>query len=307
MGIEGSVTTLATEPEHAPPCDPCADQPEQLRLHCMEIWGGNAAEDAAISVPGIDIWVRANPALGGDKGGDIHYVSTCGAGKLARFVVADVSGHGPSVGEVSDALRRQMRRHINTPLQTSLVRALSDEFGNSTNAGQFATGIFASFHAPTNELILVNAGHPRPMLRRASTGVWELIRHDAPQARTSFKDLPLGVIEGAEYSQFVVPMEPGDVALFFTDALPETTDAQTGRMLGEAGLLELMADITSDRGFDPSTIGALLCERLDEIRGRPCEDDVTLMTLHHNGAGPDKPSLGEMARVFAKMLGLMKV
>jgi len=199
-----------------------------------------------------------------------------------------------------------MRRHINTPLQTALVRALSDEFGTVSEAGQFATGIFASFHAPTNELILVNAGHPRPMLRSAATGAWSLLRHDAQGARTSFQDLPLGVIEGGEYSQFVISMSPGDVALFFTDALPETTDQRTGRMLGESGLLGLMDEIAGD-GFDPATIATQLRERLDEIRGGPSDDDVTLMTLHHNGAGPERPTLGDKARVMAKMLGLMKV
>ena len=299
-----TMTTLVQQsetPEITP--EACCELHE---LRCMEIWGGNAAEDAAISVPGIDIWVHARPAMGGDTGGDIHYVSTCGAGKLARIVVADVSGHGPSVGEVSAALRKQMRRHINTPLQSTLVRALSDEFGTVSDDGQFATGIFASFHAPSSELILVNAGHPRPMLRHASTGAWSLIRHDAPESRARFKDLPLGVIEGAEYSQFVVPLKPGDVALFFTDALTETVDQRTGRMLGERGLLELVNSFDNE-AHDPSTIGTRLNGRLNEMRGGDSDDDVTIMTLHHNGAGPGKPTLGDKAIVMAKMLGLMRV
>jgi serine phosphatase RsbU (regulator of sigma subunit) len=300
-------TTLSAQPAMSnDPLISSGDCGELHELRCMEIWGGNAAEDAAISVPGIDIWVHARPALGGDTGGDIHYVSTCGAGKLARFVVADVSGHGPSVGEVSSALRRQMRRHINTPLQTTLVRALSDEFGTLTDTGQFATGIFASFHAPTSELILVNAGHPRPMIRHASTGLWSLIRHDAPDSLSRFKDLPLGVIEGGEYSQFVVPMSPGDVALFFTDALTETVDRHTGRMLGEMGLLDLVGTL-DEPNVNPSTIGARLNARLNQLRGGDSDDDVTIMTLHHNGAGPGRVSLGEKTMVMAKMLGLVKI
>ena len=272
----------------------------------MEIWGGNAAEDAAISVPGIDVWVHARPAMGGYSGGDLHYVSTCGAGQITRFVVADVSGHGPSVGEISTALRKQMRRHINTPLQTKLVRALSDAFGAVSGEGQFATGIFASYHAPTDELILVNAGHPRPMLRQAATGAWGLIHDEAPEARTSFKDLPLGVIGGAEYTQFVIRLKPGDVVLFFTDALTETINARTGEMLGEQGLLDLVGSFESEE-HDPATIASRLTVRLDEIRGGPSDDDVTIMTLHNNGAGPRKMSLGDKAMVMAKMIGLVKV
>ncbi len=281
-------------------------QHDAQSLQCMEIWGGNAAEDAAISVPGMDIWVHARPAMDGDMGGDIHYVSTCGAGKIARFVVADVSGHGPSVSEISTALRRQMRKHINTPLQTTLVRALSDEFGTVSDAGQFATGIFASFHAPSNQLILVNAGHPRPMLRSAATGEWSVVHCDAPQAMSTFQDLPLGVIEGGAYTQFVVPVDPGDLVLFFTDALTETVDQATGAMLGERGLLELVGELEQE-GHDPMTIGTRLIAALDDRRGATSDDDVTIMTLHNNGAGPSKQSLGEKAAVLAKMLGLKKV
>ena len=273
----------------------------------MEIWGGNTSEEAAISVPGIDVWVHARPAMGGDSGGDIHYVSTCGAGQITRFVVADVAGHGPTVGEISTALRKQMRRHINTPLQTKLVRALSDEFGAVSHAGQFATGIFASYNAPTDELILVNAGHPRPMMRSAATGEWSVIYHGAPEARTSFHDLPLGVIEGAEYTQFVINLKPGDVAMFFTDALPETIDSSTGEMLEEQGLLELVGAVERDAGHNPAVIASLLSARLDELRGGPSTDDVTIMTLHNNGAGPRRQSIGEKAKVMAKMLGLMRV
>jgi serine phosphatase RsbU (regulator of sigma subunit) len=298
------MTTTQQQPDVR---DDCAENLTSVHeLQCMEIWGGNASEDAAISVPGIDVWVHARPALGGDTGGDIHYVSTCGAGKLARFVVADVAGHGPSVGEISTALRTQMRKHINTPLQTTLVGALSDAFGKVTGAGQFATGIFASFHAPTDELIIVNAGHPRPMLRKASTGAWAIVHHQAEDVRTSFQDLPLGVIEGGGYSQFVINIEPGDVAVFFTDALTETVDASDNRMLGEQGLLELIGQISDDE-HDPSTIASRLNDRLHEIRGGPSDDDVTIMTLHHNGAGPRKQSLGEKAAVMAKMLGLVRV
>jgi len=274
------------------------------RLRCMEIWGGISEEDAAISVPGIDAWVRARPAQGAHAGGDIHYVSTCGGGNIARFAVADVSGHGPSVEEVSAALRRQMRKHINTPRQTTLVRALSDEFGAVSEGGRFATGVFASYYAPTDELIVVNAGHPSPLLRRADTGQWGTIHDRSPDASQKFKDLPLGVIEGGEYSQFVVQLAPGDVALLYTDALIETPNPETGRLLGVDGLLDVVRSL--DDGLSPVEIGPRLLERLEDFRDGPSDDDATLMTLHHNGASPPQLTLRDAATVMAKMLGLKK-
>jgi hypothetical protein len=67
-------------------------------LQCMEIWGGNRAAREWVSVTGIDAYVFSLPYGGQSSGGDIHYVSLCGGGKIARFAVADVSGHGDAVG-----------------------------------------------------------------------------------------------------------------------------------------------------------------------------------------------------------------
>lgn len=81
----------------------------------MEIWGGNQAMDAAIAVPGLDVWVYSRPYAGAAGGGDIYYVSQCIAGNLARVALADVSGHGSTVDELAHELRSLMRRNINTP------------------------------------------------------------------------------------------------------------------------------------------------------------------------------------------------
>lgn len=64
-------------------------------MQCMEVWGGNTAIDSGLSVPGIDAWIHSQPSRGQRSGGDIYYASMCGAGRIGRFVLADVSGHGP--------------------------------------------------------------------------------------------------------------------------------------------------------------------------------------------------------------------
>ena len=99
------------------------------RLECMEIWGGNQAADNAVSVSGIDCWVISEPHGGDASGGDMHFVSTCGAGKIARFALADVAGHGLSVSDMAVKLRRLMRKHINRLDQTRFARDLNKEFG----------------------------------------------------------------------------------------------------------------------------------------------------------------------------------
>lgn len=274
-------------------------------MQCMEIWGGNRAIKSAISTTGIDAWVYSEPHAGDAGGGDIHYVSMCGAGRTGRFVVADVSGHGEAVSELARTLRRQMRRHIGRVDQSSIARALNDEFRKLAEVGQFATALLATYDAPTNHLIVCNAGHPRPLLRRAGESSWTLLDPDAECAVTDRgggeSGLPLGVVEGSDYFQFAVPLEPGDLVLIYTDAMIEAKDTD-GRILGETGLQRLL------EGVAPADPGALISQALARVadvrHGAPPDDDVTALLLHHNGGSPPRLSFVERARVIGRMIGL---
>src|SRR5262245_49066418 len=86
---------------------------DTTRIQCMEVWGGNSAVATKLEVAGLDAWVFCEPYKGDQLGGDIHYVSTCGSGRVSRFVVADVAGHGADVGELAVKLRKLMQLHVN--------------------------------------------------------------------------------------------------------------------------------------------------------------------------------------------------
>ena len=140
-------------------------------LECMEIWGGNRAVDRAIAVTGIDVWVVSQPYGGDTHGGDVYFVSSCGAGKIARFALADVAGHGVTVGDLGAKLRRLMRKHLNRLDQTRFARDLNKEFATLSREDTFATALLASYFAPTDHLIICNAGHP------ARSGITEAAAH----------------------------------------------------------------------------------------------------------------------------------
>lgn len=274
------------------------------QMACMEIWGGNRAIDDAISTPGVDAWIYSRPHRGEQSGGDVHYVSMCAAGKIARFVVADVSGHGEAVSEFARSLRKMMRRRINTPDQTRFARALNDDFSQSGSGGLFATAVFASYFSPTDHLILCNAGHPRPLWWRAREERWEILTHEMEEARTDAANLPLGIIEPTEYHQFAVKLEKGDRVLMYTDSLVEARDG-SGRMLGEPGLIRIAGEAVADAESDGT---ALVRRIVDGVRahagGAEPDDDVTAMLLTHNAGEPGRQSLSERVRVLGKMIGL---
>lgn len=275
-----------------------AEQPHALR--CMEIWGGAHGASDAISVPGVDVWIASQPHQGDAEGGDVHYVSMCGAGNIARIALADVSGHGGAVAHVSSRLRNLMRKHINTPDMTRLMRALNEDFTALESAGHFATAILATYFAPTDHLILCNAGAPRPLWRRADRAEWTVLdagaRVDASDAPSN---LPLGVIEPTDYEQFAVRLGRGDLILFVTDGVTEARAAD-GHMLGQQGLLDLVSSLDASR--PEALVGALL----DALTSRTLDDDRTVMLLHHNAADPPPLSMGERLSAIARMMGLMK-
>lgn len=117
-------------------------------------------------------------------------------------------------------------------------------------------------------------------------------------------NLPLGIDEESTYDQFAVPLEKGDVVVFYTDALTEAM-SPSGAMLGEEGLLAIARSL--DLGV-PDRVGPALLEGIRCHRaGVAADDDVTLLVLHHNGGPRRRPSLGEKVEIYAKVFGLKRV
>ncbi len=274
-------------------------KPPTHSLQCLDVWGGNNSFDGSISVPGLDVWVWSQPYQSQAHGGDIHYISMCRCHSISRFVIADVSGHGEEVDELARQLRKLMRKHINTPDQTQLVRSLNRAFDRLKQESRFATALLATYYPPTDHLIICNAGHPPPIWFNKASGVWRFLTSDVSSPADSVTDLPLGVINKTTYTQFAVKLGVGDIVLVYTDPLIESMNP-AGKMLGSQGLMELAAGLDTD---DPQAVCQNLLGKLTEYRnGSPPDDDQTLLVLSHNASDPPKLSLAEKLRVMTKML-----
>jgi sigma-B regulation protein RsbU (phosphoserine phosphatase) len=218
-------------------------------LQCLEVFGGNQVVQHALAAPGLDVWLDSRPC-GGARGGDLHYVSTCGTGRVTRFVVADIAGHGPDLNEFARWLRKSVRKHINSLDQTRFARALNKDFADKVGNREYATVLLATYFAPTHHLIVCNAGHPRPLWYSHLAGRWQFLDQAAANAGPSIRtervryrlsrvaNLPLGIIEPTEYRQFAAKLAMGDVVIIYTDAMTEARNP-TGEVLGECRLLEL--------------------------------------------------------------------
>lgn len=249
------------------------------RLQCTDVWGGFEAIDTGVSVPGLDVWVYSRPFEGQQAGGDLHYLSLCSAGELARVLLADVSGHGEGVAELADTLHRSMRQHVETVDQSEMARQLNRTFARHAETGRFATAAIVSHKA--GELVTVNAGHPAPLWYQAQRDRWCWLEPGCDEAKHDVTGLPLGVIDGTDYQQFAVTVGEGDVVLLYTDALIESRKDGGGAMLGGDGLMRLAHGL--DRTA-PAAFGRRLRDAVHAYSGDTAPaDDLTMITLYARG------------------------
>jgi serine phosphatase RsbU (regulator of sigma subunit) len=247
----------------------------------MEIWGGTAAVDTHVSMPGLDAWVLGRPYSGATNGGDVHYVSSCATGRVTRLLVADVSGHGSDVGMVADELRGLMRRYVNYIDQRRFFRAMNRKFAGLHTDGRFATAVVTTFFGPTDTLSVSNAGHPPPLLWRGRTREWTFLAppSDGPE-KEGMTNMPLGVIDATRYDRFDLKLEPGDVVLCYTDSLSEARDA-SGELMSMDCLLELANAIDGSR--PAKVIPAFIAAVSGLWEGNLTGDDLTLLLFTPNG------------------------
>ncbi len=272
----------------------------------MELRGGNNAVEDAFVMPGLDVWVYSLPYEHSDSGGDVHYVSTCATGRIARVLVADVSGHGAEVGGIAADLRGLMAKFVNFLDQRKFFAALNRRFAEMAHGGKFATAVVMTYFAPTGTLSVSNAGHPPPLLWRARDRSWSFLQHDRAPHRDGgalAENLPLGVLDAGRYDQFNLRLEPDDLVLCYTDSLVEARGAD-GELLSMEGLLRVAADVDGavPAGVIPDFIAALEALAPDNLAG----DDVTLLIFKSNGGARRVPLIDRLAAPARVLRGLWR-
>jgi len=254
-------------------------------------------------MPGLDAWVLSKPHAGDIAGGDIHYLSSCATGRIGRILIADMAGHGEKVALLATRLRGLMRRYVNYVDQKALAGEMNREFVALVDPGRFATAIVATFWGPTGELDLTIAGHPTPMVYRASGRTWELLggqREAKSPGPESEDNIPLGIFDATTYGHEKVRLGRDDALLLYTDALIEARN-QNGAFIGEVGLLRMLTEIARSApvgdGFVLSTY-----QRLQEFTGGlGLDDDATILLLKPNAIQVPKGSIAMSLRAGRRL------
>lgn len=152
-------------------------------------------------------------------------------GNLA-VTVGDVAGKGVPAALLMARLHASARYHLLSA--TSAAEALSSlnsEISTSGLGFRFITLVMVVINPKTQQIHIANAGHLPPLLRSRRGVIGPLGLKDS--------GMPLGVLQQQNYRETVIPLEPEDTLLMFTDGLTEAMNDQE-QIYGQARLLELL-------------------------------------------------------------------
>ena len=123
----------------------------------------------------------------------------------------------------------------------------------------------------TGKMLCANAGHEYPVLKR-SQGDYEYIKDK--------HGLPLAAIEGKQYKEYELQMEPGDKLFVYTDGVPEAQDKKE-QQYGTGRLLDVLNTLKDASVTD--TLPAIRKDIADYVGDADQFDDITMLGLTYFG------------------------
>ena len=217
----------------------------------------------------IDLFASMNPAK--EVGGDFYDFFNLDNEKLA-LVMADVSGKGIPAALFMMRSKTAIRSLSETGLSLKeVMEQTNNELCSGNDAEMFVTVWIAVIDLKTGKAKCINAGHEYPMLMRAN-GKFEL-----------FKDkhsVPLGAVEGINFEEYEIDLEPGDCIFVYTDGVPEAINPDE-EQFGTDRLLDTL-NRNSDKTMEE--LLPIVKEDIEAFTGEADQfDDITMLGFKYIG------------------------
>ena len=228
----------------------------------------------ARDVPGLDLATAYIPAR--ELGGDFYDLLPYGVGRLA-IAMGDVSGKGTAAalyGSLAIGILRELVVNREAG-PAEMLGLLNGRLLAARLDARFIAMHFAIYDAALRELTIANAGGTLPLLLR-----------DGVATELDIRGIPLGLLPEAEYDEVRLSLTPGDIIVFASDGIHESTNIDLEEY-GSDRLKDLLGTVLVD---DPGyTIAQRIVKATDEYAGigRPPHDDRTLLILRVTNEGAD--------------------
>jgi sigma-B regulation protein RsbU (phosphoserine phosphatase) len=192
----------------------------------------------------------------GHVGGDLVGYYAIDAARIAFFAV-DVAGHGVASAMMAARLAGMLSAATpegNVAFDLAgaaaamvwppevVAERLNTLLAEVIRVDQYFTCVFCIADIVSGRVSLVQAGHPHPILLRATGGV----------ERIGSGGLPIGLLRDAQWERVEVQMQPGDRLVLVSDGFTECA-GPNGEELGEARLSAILSstrDLPGDEQLD---------------------------------------------------------
>lgn len=189
--------------------------------------------------------------------------------------VGDASGHGISAGLLMAIANASLKTAIELDSSPAAVLGLLNRVLERTGGRRaFMTLFYGVLDMRTGELEFASAGHPFPLLRRASGEIEEL-------GQGAF---PLGLRRQVEYKSHHLTLQPGDFLVLYSDGLPEAIGGDSEQSFGFERLRQHLKHPQSAQDLHDTIL-----QSVDKHLGNTApQDDLTLVVLDR---APQMPGL----------------
>jgi phosphoserine phosphatase RsbU/P len=212
---------------------------------------------------GVDLAARYLSAR--EVCGDLYEFLRYGPQQLG-IALGDVSGKGTAAalyGAVSIGIMRSLAPQKLQPAE--MLRQMNQLVGERRIEGRFMTACFATWQKGRSKLRVANAGQSQPLLYK-----------DGRCGKIELTGFPLGIYEDVTYDEWGVTLEPGDILVFHSDGIAETTNSD-GLFFGTARLRKLIED---KHEVTAAELADIVLREVDFFAdSAPLADDRTLVVL----------------------------
>ena len=189
------------------------------------------------------------------------------------FCIGDVSGKGiPAslVMAVTRSLFRAMSAHEDSPAK--IVASMNNTMSETNENNMFVTFFCAVLDLTTGRLRYCNAGHNPPM-----------ILTDAIRTLPVEPNLPLGILNGADFVEQEITFNYDDALLLFTDGLSEAENV-SHEQFGEARIEAAL----HGRKSSEDHLKNIEQKVASFVGDADQSDDMTILFIHYLGHGNKK-------------------
>jgi len=220
----------------------------------------------------------------GHIGGDLVGMFSPGPRRLGIYNI-DVSGHGITSAmmtarlagylsgqylEQNIALERRFERFFAMRNPDEVADILNDRLLSDQGVEEYFTMAYGVVDLDNGHVIMVQAGHPHPVVQRAS-GEISFLGTGGP---------PIGLVADMTYETFETDLSSGDRLMFYSDGFTEAL-SESGQMLEQEGLATMLANCATSHG--PDVLDSLFWQLTERQKNLPLQDDVSAVLLEYGG------------------------